>query len=155
ELLTPLVLLVFGHQPVARVGGRPRVRPERGDPHVVTHRPHMRVLPVGDVLQFVDRRNLIAHNNSFPHPTRAQTARIAVKRISRRPRGTVIVAVSEPTRIRPAPIRTSRIFSPRGMRSRRRTDLADRGAATTTLISRPCRAIEYERRPKLVGVFVT
>ena len=66
ELLAALVLLVLGHEPVALVGGRPRIRPERGDPEVMAHRPHVRVLAVGDVLQFVDRRNPIAHNRPTP-----------------------------------------------------------------------------------------
>ena len=67
ELLDALVLLVLGHEPVARVGGGPCIRPERRDPEVVPHGPHVRVLTVGDVLQFLDRRNVIAHStfNSF------------------------------------------------------------------------------------------
>ena len=77
ELLASLVLLVFGHQPVALVGGRPRVRPERSDTEVVAHGAHVGVLAVRDVLQFIDRRNPIAHNrpNSSQRwtiPTRRQ-----------------------------------------------------------------------------------
>ena len=47
-------------------GGRPRVRPERSDPQVVAYRPHVRVLPVGNVLQLIDCRNAIAHGVSTP-----------------------------------------------------------------------------------------
>ncbi len=63
ELFTALVLLVFGHQPITHVCSCPSVRPESGDPEVVTHRTHMRVLPVVDVLQLVDTRHLISHSS--------------------------------------------------------------------------------------------
>ena len=61
ELLAARVLLVLGHQPIARFRSGPRVRPECRDPEVVPHRPHMRLLPVVDVLQLVDGRDSIAH----------------------------------------------------------------------------------------------
>ena len=65
---------MLGHEPVALVGGRPRVRPERGDPEVVAHGPHVRVLAVGDVLQLVDGRNPIAHGSSTSAPTLSNAA---------------------------------------------------------------------------------
>ena len=67
ELLA-LVLLVLGHEPVPLDGGRPRVRPERGNPEVVAHGPHVRVLAIRDVLQFIDGRNPIAHSSPTLFP---------------------------------------------------------------------------------------
>jgi hypothetical protein len=54
---------MLGHQPVALGGGRPSVRPERADPEMVAHGPHVRLLAVRDVLQLVDGRNAITHGS--------------------------------------------------------------------------------------------
>ena len=66
QLLDALVLRVLGHEPIARLRGRPRVRPERGDPQMMADRAHVRVLPIGNVLQLIDCRNAIAHRVSTP-----------------------------------------------------------------------------------------
>src|SRR5581483_1995091 len=78
ELLVALVLFVLRHQPIARLRGSPGIRSEGGDPEVVAHRPHVRPLPVVDVLQLVNGRDLVlAHSrpSSFPTFSNAATAR--------------------------------------------------------------------------------